>query len=58
MLDLGTFTWRRPSVLAASPMGRHGALAAVLSGRVVMACGACASGPLDSVVTMTVDFGA
>jgi len=58
VLDLRTFAWRRPSVLAASPMGRHGALAAVLGGRVVMACGTCASGPLDSIVTMTADFGA
>ena len=58
VLDLRTYTWRRPSVLAASPMGRHGALAAVLGGRVVMACGASASGPLDSIVTMTADFGA
>ena len=57
VLDLSTFTWRRPSVLAASPMGRHGALAAVLGGRVVMACGMCASGPLDSIVTVTADFG-
>ena len=58
VLDLRTFAWRRPSVLAASPMGRHGALAAVLGGRVVMACGTWASGSLDSIVTMTADFGA
>ena len=57
MLDLASFTWRRPPVVGALPVGRAGHCAAVVAGRVVLCCGESALGPLDSVVLITSDFG-
>ena len=53
LLDVTTFTWQRAPVVGASPVGRAWHCAAVVAGRMVVACGESALGPTDIVVTLT-----